>query len=211
MQKCDVQLKRTTETKNKLNKNTAHKKRGLNSKPIELSGSYSRRSRVQSAKDHSWQPSFDGNAVPALQPEIEPKRRSNKKQVVTNTVEPSKHTREKKAVSPVATGVKLFVSCVFVFAVIGFLNITFTSMAVASATQAEAITQQISQEREAGKVMEVEYGTLSNPSSIKEKAAALGMGTPAEVLQINVADDGVVTKEDGTIALCSTLKAAANK
>ena len=161
--------------------------------------------------EQAWQPSFDGNAAPVLAPEIEPKRKRNKKQVVTKTEAPSKKFQAKTAPTPVATAVRLFVSCVFVFALIGFLNITFTSMAVASATQAEAITEQISSEREAGKVMEVEYGTLSNPASVKEKAAALGMESPADVLQINISADPVITKEDGTIALCSTLKAAANQ
>ena len=166
---------------------------------------------MQSAPEQAWQPSFDGNAAPVLAPEIEPKRKRNKKQVVTKTEAPSKKFQAKTAPTPVATAVRLFVSCVFVFALIGFLNITFTSMAVASATQAEAITEQISSEREAGKVMEVEYGTLSNPASVKEKAAALGMESPADVLQINISADPVITKEDGTIALCSTLKAAANQ
>ena len=203
-------LKRTTETKVKLSRNVAKKTRGLNSRPVELGGSYSRRSQVQSARNNSWQATFDGNAAPVLAPEIEPKKKQRKKQVVANNVKPEKHTHAKTAATPVVVGVKLFVSCVFIFATIGFLNITFTSMAVASATQAEAITEQISAEREAGKAMEVEYGTLSNPATVKEKAAALGMETPAEVMQINMKADPVLTKEDGSIALCSTLKAAAN-
>ena len=211
VQKCDVQLKRTTETKEKLSRGTKQRANGLNSRPVELGGSYSRRSQVQSVRDELWQPSFDGNAAPALAPEIQPKRKADKKQVATKNLNPSKKTHTKAAPSPVSTGVKLFVSCVFVFATIGFLNITFTSMAVASATQAEAISTQISAEREAGKTMEVEYGTLSNPATVKEKAAALGMETPGEVIQINMEADPVVTKDDGSIALCSTLKAAANE
>ena len=167
---------------------------------------------MQSVKGQSWQPSFDGNAAPVLAPSLESdvKARRLKKQVVSKSVSPSKKSQAKVAVSPVTTAVKLFVACVFVFAAIGFLNITFTSMAVASATQAEAISTQISEEREAGKAMEVEYGTLSNPTTVKEKAAALGMETASEVMQINMAADPVQTKADGTIALCSTLKAAAN-
>lgn len=169
---------------------------------------------MSSAKNDPWLPSFDGNAAPVLAPSFEPefekRKKKAKKQVVSKGVEPSKKAQPKAAVSPVTSAVRLFVACVFVFATIGFLNITFTSMAVASATQAEAISSQISEEREAGKAMEVEYGTLSNPATVKEKAAALGMETPAEVMQINMAADPVQTKADGSIALCSTLKAAAN-
>lgn len=190
--------------------NNQQRKRGFDSKPIELGSSYSPRSRVISTTEKSKFPNFDGNAAPVLAPVIEPKRKADKKQVVTKKFEISKKAQTKPEPSLTKTAVKLFVSCVFVFAIVGFLNITFISMAVAASTQAEAITEQISDEREAGKVMEVEYGTLSNPTSIKEKAAALDMEAPTDVIQINLKDDSVITKEDGTIALCSTLKAVVN-
>ena len=194
-------------------RNAAHKEKTSSSRTIDLGSSYSRRSSVSSAASRSTSSYVLGNAAPALQPEFEPSRNVEKKKWFYKKEETKTEFMPKIDASPVqaVNFVRLFVACVFVFAVVGFVNITLTSISVASATQAETISAQISQAREKGNALEVEYGTLSNPASIKEKATALGMEMPSDVLKINLAADPVLTKDDGTIALCASLKAAANQ
>ena len=194
-----------------MSKPTAQKSRGFNSKPIELGASYSRRSNVSSLPTNSQGTYVYGNVAPAIEPKVKKTNRKTENKAVKFKPVTSTKTETKVAHSQVHGVVKLFVACMSVFAVIGFLNITFTSMAVAASTQAEAISSQISAEREVGKAMEVEYGTLSNPATIKEKAIALGMEVPSDVMQINLKKDSVVMKDDGSIALSSTLKAVVNQ
>ena len=172
-------------------------------------------SSVGSARQTQSQGYVYGNAAPALLPEFQPeKKRQTRRTSETSTSSISKQiSREKNETrsSFKRRVVVTFASFVLLFGAIGFVNITLTSMTVASSTQAQSLSTQISQERENGKSLEVEYGLLSNPATVKEKALAIGMESPTNVIQISLAQDSVLTKDDGSIALSSTLKAVANQ
>lgn len=106
---------------------------------------------------------------------------------------------------------KVFACCTFLFAFIGVVNVTLSSAAVVSTQEAEKLSSQITEAREQGKSLEVEYGTLNNPTTLKDKATKLGMATPTEVIQLNITEDNCVLNSDGSIALASSLKAVANQ
>lgn len=157
-------------------------------------------------------PYISGSAAPALEPEL-PRTRTRTAPARAPKIETKQGGKTRvqtKAITlEIPIFVRVFACAVLLFAIIGFVNITFTSAALASATQQEAINAQISEARETGKTLEVELGTLSNPTSIKDKAKALGMGVATETIQINLAEDIVKTDADGNITLAGSLKAAA--
>ena len=173
------------------------------------------RSSVSNARPSYSSPYFYGNAAPAILPEFEPeKKRSTRRDRAVEFDLPQKKEvkqQSQKATSPKVRIVATFASFVLLFGAIGFVNITLTTMAVASSTQSQSLATEIYQERENGKALEVEYGILSNPATVKEKALALGMESPTNVIQINLGKDAVLTKDDGTIALSSTLKEIAKQ
>ena len=172
-------------------------------------------SSVGSARQTQTHGYVYGNAAPALLPEFQPKkkRQTRRTSETGKSSIPKQVSREKNETrsSFKRRVVATFASFVLLFGAIGFVNITLTSMTVASSTQAQSLSTQITQERENGKSLEVEYGLLSNPATVKEKALAIGMESPTNVIQISLSQDSVLTKDDGSIALSSTLKAVANQ
>lgn len=173
------------------------------------------KSSVGDAKSSYSSSYFYGNAAPAILPEFEPEKKKTRKrsEEVESRSTPKQDTKQKqrRATSPKTRVVATFASFVLLFGAIGFINITLTSMAVASSAQSQTLSTEIYQQREDGKALEVEYGILSNPATVKEKAIALGMESPSNVIQINLGKDSVLTKDDGTIALSSTLKEVAKQ
>lgn len=174
------------------------------------------RSSNASARSSLGNPRFQadyvvGSAAPAIKEQPARKERhrrvANPFEVFRGGADP----RQKAARSTMPNVLKAFVYVVVIFAMIGFVDICLTSAAIVSTAEAESLNSQITQAREEGKAMEVSYGALNNPTSLKDKATKLGMTTSAETIQLNIADDMVVTKSDGSIALASSLKAAANQ
>ncbi len=173
------------------------------------------KSSVGDAKSGYSSSYFYGNAAPAIFPEFEPEKKKTRKRSeeveFRSTPKQDKKQKQQRATSPKTRVVATFASFVLLFGAIGFINITLTSMAVASSAQSQTLSTEIYQQREDGKALEVEYGILSNPATVKEKAIALGMESPSNVIQINLGKDSVLTKDDGTIALSSTLKEVAKQ
>ena len=176
------------------------------------SSSYGSVSRIrENTKNNSTKTYVWGSVAPKIAPEFEtlPKEVPQSKQPhVYFPSKPTKNTATKPNFKWAKQGVKAFVACVLLFGTIGFVNITFTSLAIASSAHSQEVSTQIQDAREVGKSLEVEYGVLSNHENVKNKALELGMESPSNVIQINLEKDAVVTKDDGTISLTSTIKQA---
>ena len=174
------------------------------------------RSSNASARSRSGNPRLQadyivGSAAPAIKEQPARKERQRRVANPFEVFRGGAQPRQSTATSTMPIALKAFIYCVVIFFVIGFVNISLTSGAIVSTAEAESLNSQITQAREEGKVMEVDYGALNNPTSLKDKASKLGMVTATETLQLNIAEDTVVTKSDGSIALASSLKAAANQ
>ena len=154
-----------------------------------------------------------GSAAPAIEPDFSPKKKqgtddlSSKKKKRSFKVISFGKPKEATQPSLLSSGVKLFCSLVIMFAIVGVISITFSSMSVALSVEQQSLQSQISQAREDGKALEVQYGTLSTPSHVKEKAYALGMTTAKDSLQINLNDSNVKVDEEGNLSLASTINA----
>jgi cell division protein FtsL len=75
------------------------------------------------------------------------------------------------------------------------------------AMEASDISTQIELARDGSNTLEVEQSTLSNPTRIKEQAAALGMTTSETTTFIDISGDVVVTDETGRLSLSSSIDA----
>lgn len=190
---------------------TTTQTRSSRSSSFDSFGNPRERGFVASSSARAFAPYVSGSAAPALDPLPRTRTRREEKQTPKIEVHPGGNPRIKTKAAPSAipAAIQVFAAAILLFALIGFINITFTSAALASATEQDAVKTEISNAREEGKALEVELGSLSNPTSIKEKAAELGMAPATDVLQINLEEDIVKTDADGNLALAGSLKAAA--
>lgn len=94
-----------------------------------------------------------------------------------------------------------------VFALLGFARIALVSATVSTAVAAEGVSSQIESARAAGSELEVRETYLSNPSSLRSSAIALGMGEPADNAALMLTPDVVAVNEAGDLSLAGTLKA----
>lgn len=106
---------------------------------------------------------------------------------------------------------KIVITAILVFAVIGVVRITLSSATVAVALEAKQIDAQIDDARDVGSALEVEQSSLSNPTRIKQEAAAIGMSTPATTTFMDLSGDVVVTDESGALSLTGSLEAVSEQ
>ncbi len=100
---------------------------------------------------------------------------------------------------------KATIVAVIVFAVVGFGRISLSAATVAEALQAREVTNQLEDSRSSINQLEVTQSTLSNPTRIKNEAAALGMTTAAETIVLDLSGDVVATDADGNLSLSGSL------
>ena len=158
-----------------------------------------------------------GSAAPAIEPEtrpwIDPKTKRGNRQVRENKkqnrrafkVIHSPKAAPKDVSAQLPSVARAFSLAIILFAIVGVISITLSSMAVGMSVQQQNLQTQISQAREEGKALEVQYGALSNPTQVKEKAGALGMAAASDSLQIDLGDDCVKKDSDGKILLATTI------
>lgn len=146
-------------------------------------------------------PYVNGSAVPNYQEIKKPKTHIIEG---TNSSASSKNETQAHSFQVIFKAALVFICLI---ALIGAVNITLTSATMAAATKAEATQKDINSAREVGKSLEVKYGTLTNTSSVKEKAESLGMAVSDSVLKINLKKDVVATDNDGNLLLAKSLSA----
>lgn len=170
----------------------------------------SRQSSVGNPRRGQAFPYVSGSAAPALEPNWREKTREKSRSTKIEYT-PGGATRVQTKAAPLTLpiAIKMVAMAVLLFALVGFVNITFTSLALASSTQENAISEEVSKAREEGRSLEAELGSLSTPSSIKEKASDLGMAPATETIQVNLEEDIVKIDENGNLELAKSLKAAA--
>ena len=105
-------------------------------------------------------------------------------------------------ITAIVMGLIALVCCARVF---------LSSMAVSTALESREISSQIDDARSSGSRLEVALSSLSNPSYVKQEAAALGMFAPdpQAVLKIDLSDDVVATDASGNLSLSGSAAALA--
>lgn len=92
---------------------------------------------------------------------------------------------------------------------VGFARIALNSATVTTSLAAQEISSDLSEARSYAATLEVQQSTLSNPSRVKEAAADLGMGAPAQTATITLPVDVVATDEAGNVSLTESIRRAA--
>ena len=93
------------------------------------------------------------------------------------------------------------------FAVIGFARVAISAATVTTSIESQQLAGQINDARTEGSDLEVTQSMLSNPTRIKAEAAALGIGAAADVENIDLSGDVVVTDEAGNLSLSGSVAA----
>lgn len=88
-------------------------------------------------------------------------------------------------------------------------RVALSSAAVSVALESQQLSSQIETARTEGNQLEVEQSTLSNPTTVKNAATALGMAAPDETVQLALSEDVVKTDEEGNLSLSRSVAAAA--
>ena len=116
---------------------------------------------------------------------------------------PGSAQRTKSAADAALFFAKITAVIMVAIAIVCCVRVTLSSMAASTAMEAREISSQIDELRSSGSKLEVSLSSLSNPSFVKQEAAALGMSAPAsdDVLRIDLSDDVVVTDAAGTLLL----------
>ena len=98
---------------------------------------------------------------------------------------------------------KVIAVIMVIIALVCCFRVFLSSAAVSTALEAREISSQIDDARSSGSKLEVALSSLSNPSYVKQEAAALGMFAPDPdaVLKIDLSDDVVVTDSSGALLL----------
>lgn len=102
---------------------------------------------------------------------------------------------------------KATVAAAVVFAGVGFGRITLSAATVAEALEAREVSSQLETARSSISDLEVQQSSLSNPTRIKNEAAALGMSSPEATSVIDLSGDIVATDEQGNLSLSGSMKA----
>jgi cell division protein FtsL len=150
-------------------------------------------------------------AAPKRNYDDETRRRSSRmpetpiKVVPTRTPGSAPSTSAAPFAAPALVKVAAIVAAMFL--VIGLGRITLDSATCAMAMEASDISSQIELARDGANTLEVEQSTLSNPTRIKEQAAALGMTVSETTTFIDISGDVVVTDETGRLSLSGSIDA----
>lgn len=89
-------------------------------------------------------------------------------------------------------------------------RIALNSAAVAAAIETREVSSQIDSARSDGNQLEVAQSSLSNPTRIKDEAAALGMAAPYDSMTIDLSGDVVKTDASGNLSLNESVAVLAN-
>ena len=119
------------------------------------------------------------------------------------SVVPGSGARTKSAADAVVVFAKVTAVIMVAIALVCCMRVALSSMAVSTALEAREISSQIDEARSDGSRLEVALSSLSNPSFVKQEAAALGMSAPEDyaVLKIDLSDDVVVIDAAGALSL----------
>lgn len=119
------------------------------------------------------------------------------------SVVPGRGTQTRTASDTAVYFAKIIALIMVVIALVCCVRVFLSSAAVSTAVEAREISSQIDDARSSGSKLEVALSSLSNPSYVKQEAAALGMFAPDPdlVLKIDLSDDVVVTDAAGRLVL----------
>lgn len=111
--------------------------------------------------------------------------------------------RNRSAAEAAVFFAKITAVVMVIIALVCCTRVFLSSMAVSTALESREISSQIDEARSSGSKLEVALSSLTNPSYVKQEAAALGMSAPDPdaVLKIDLSDDVVVTDAAGALSL----------
>lgn len=96
--------------------------------------------------------------------------------------------------------IKVFVACLVVFCVVGFLRVVLASAAYGIASQSADLSSDIADARTASESLAVQESLLSSPGNVRTQADKLGMVAATSSESITLAVDPVVVDSEGHLS-----------
>lgn len=125
------------------------------------------------------------------------------------TVIPNQRAAASQGVSTLVGFVgKVAAVVILAFTLLCVARVSLSSAAVATALDNQEISNQISTVRTESSALEITQSKLAAPQAVKEKAAELGMASPASVMMIDISGDVVKTDSNGDLSLSGSVAAA---
>ena len=143
-------------------------------------------------------------AVPQRNRAVRPQRRPD------SSVVPGQRRGAAQQTLPQNT-VMIFATVAFAMLVVALaciLRVGFAAGAASTIVSTQITSAQLSQERSASSVLEVQSTQLSNPERVKAEATKLGMMAPAETQTLILGEDVVAVGQDGALSLGQSLARA---
>ncbi|MEF9925082.1 MAG: cell division protein FtsL [Eggerthellaceae bacterium] len=151
-------------------------------------------------------------AAPAYRYDYPERQTRPQRKVQVHVVPGRGKTTHQNTLSPQILAIAKFgAAALLVLALIGFARIALVSATVTTALASEEVAAQITSVRAASNDLEVAQSHLSNPSYVKQAAAALSMGAAAGSAALTLPADVVSTDASGNLSLSQSLAAAAHQ
>lgn len=104
---------------------------------------------------------------------------------------------------------KMVFFCVVVFALIGFVRVTISSVSYGVASQTSELRSQITAMESESSTLSIQKSLVASPSNLRNEATSLGMSPAENTETIKLADDVVKLDAAGKLSLASSLAAVA--
>lgn len=95
---------------------------------------------------------------------------------------------------------------IVVAAIFAFVHVWLDAESITLSVQSEAVSSELATIRHEGSLLEVEVGTLANPSRVQSGAQDMGMISPEDATIIYLSADVVATDASGNLSLAQTAK-----
>lgn len=106
---------------------------------------------------------------------------------------------------------KLAVVLVLAITLVAFVRVGLVAGTVSSSISIDQTSEQMSALRSSARDLEVQYSMVSNPTTIKREAEALGMKPAADIITLTLPEDVVQTNDRGELSLSKSLAVAASQ
>lgn len=116
-----------------------------------------------------------------------------------------KHTANPVLSDAAVTGIKVFIACLLVFLLLGFVRVSLASAAYSVASASSDLRAEVADARSAGESLAVQESLLSSPSNIRSAASDLGMKAAKSSATITLAADPVAIDSAGNLSFAGSV------
>lgn len=142
-------------------------------------------------------------------PEYAQPQRPFKTREHLEVVRGTKHQSSTQTQLNFALAARVALAALLLIGVIGFVRISLISATVQISLSSSEIAQNLKDTRFLSTNLEVKQAGIANPQVIRQKAQALGMSAPQELIHMSMPEDTLAYTSDGKLSLTESIKRAA--